>query len=456
MAQKKYEIDMINGALLPKLLLFSLPLMLSGCLQLAFNAADVIVVGRFAGDNALAAVGSTSALVNLLVNVFVGLSIGANVIMAHDWGAKAYQDAQKTITTAITTSLVSGVVLIFIGFFFAKPLLLWMGSPPEVINLSVLYLRIYFAGMPMTMVYNFGSALLRAFGDTRRPLYYLALAGCINVPLNLLFVIVLHMSVAGVALATIIAQTVSAALVVRCLVKLDGPCHLDLKNLRIDRKKLIHMLRIGLPAGIQGSLFSLSNVLIQSSVNSFGAVIMAGNAAAQSVEGFVYTAMNSIHQAAVSFTSQNMGAGLYRRVDKIALQCFGLVTVVGLLTGGGAYFAGELLLGFYSTEAEVIAAGLARMEITCLTYFICGLMDSAMGIMRGLGYSVTPMLVSLTGACAFRILWLNTIFAWDPRIEVLYFSYPVSWVLTFAAHVVCYLVVRPRIRRIFEKKKSSE
>ena len=451
MKQKKYEIDMIHGALLPKLLLFSLPLMLSGCLQLAFNAADVIVVGRFAGDTALAAVGSTTSLVNLLTNVFIGLSVGANVIMAHDWGAQAYSDAQETITTAITMSLLSGVALVFIGFFFARPLLLWMGSPEDVLDLSVLYIRVFFLGMPMTMVYNFGSALLRAFGDTRRPLYYLTLAGFINVPLNLLFVIVFHMSVAGVALATIIAQTVSAALVVRCLTKLDGPCRLDLKNLRINKHKLLRMLRIGLPAGIQGSLFSLSNVLIQSSVNSFGSVVMAGNAAANSVEGFIYTAMNSIHQAAVSFTSQNMGAGLFKRIDKIAVRCFALVIAIGLLLGVGALFAGELLLGFYSTEAEVIAAGMVRLKIMLTAYFLCGLMESAMGIMRGMGYSVIPMLVSLAGACAFRILWLNTFFAWDPRIEVLYWSYPISWVLTFAAHVTSYLIVRPRGDAAFHK-----
>ncbi|MBR3866546.1 MAG: MATE family efflux transporter [Butyricicoccus sp.] len=442
---------MIHGALLPKLLLFSLPLMLSGCLQLAFNAADVIVVGRFAGDAALAAVGSTTSLVNLLTNVFIGLSVGANVIMAHDWGAQAYNDAQETIATAITMSLLSGVALIFVGLFFARPLLVWMGSPADVLDLSVLYIRVFFLGMPMTMVYNFGSALLRAFGDTRRPLYYLTLAGCINVPLNLLFVIVFHMSVAGVALATIIAQTVSAALVVRCLMRLDGPCKLDIKNLRINKHKLLRMLRIGLPAGIQGSLFSLSNVLIQSSVNSFGSIIMAGNAAANSVEGFIYTAMNAIHQAAVSFTSQNMGAGLFKRIDKIAIECYLLVTVIGLSLGVGALMAGEVLLGFYSTEYTVVAAGMVRLKITCTAYFLCGLMDAAMGVMRGMGYSVTPMLVSLTGACAFRIVWLNTFFKWEPLIKVLYWSYPVSWFLTFVAHVVCYLVVRPHIHEAFHK-----
>ena len=447
---------MINGALLPKLLLFSLPLMLSGCLQLAFNAADVIVVGRFAGDTALAAVGSTTSLVNLLTNVFIGLSVGANVIMAHDWGARAYSDAQETITTAITMSLLSGIVLIFVGWIFARPLLIWMGSPEDVLDLSVLYIRVFFLGMPMTMVYNFGSALLRAFGDTRRPLYYLSIAGFINVPLNLLFVIVFHMSVAGVALATIIAQTVSAVLVIRCLTKLDGPCRLDLKNLHINRHKLFRMLRIGLPAGIQGSLFSLSNVLIQSSVNSFGSVIMAGNAAASSIEGFVYTAMNAIHQAAVSFTSQNMGAGLYKRIDQIAVRCYLLVSVIGLSLGCGAYAAGKLLLGIYSTEAAVIEAGLLRMQVTCTMYFLCGLMDTAMGVMRGMGYSVVPMLVSLTGACLFRIVWLNTIFAWEPRIKVLYWSYPVSWLLTFAAHVLCYLVVRPRIHAAFHKNAKKQ
>ena len=451
MNQKKYEIDMIHGALLPKLLIFSIPLMLSGCLQLAFNAADVIVVGRFAGDTALAAVGSTTSLVNLLTNVFIGLSVGANVIMAHDWGAQAYTDAKETVTTAITMSLISGVALIFVGVIFARPLLIWMGSPPDVLDLSVLYIRVFFLGMPMTMVYNFGSALLRAFGDTRRPLYYLTFAGFINVPLNLLFVIVFRMSVAGVALATIFAQTVSAALVIRCLMKLDGPCKLDIKNLHINKQKLLRMLRIGLPAGIQSSLFSLSNVLIQSSINSFGSIIMAGNAAASSVEGFIYTAMNSVHQAAVSFTSQNMGAGLFKRIDKIAFQCNLLVVAIGLAFGLGALAAGEVLLGFYSTEYTVITAGMIRMKITCATYFLCGLMDATMGIMRGMGYSVLPMLVSLTGACAFRIVWLNTMFVVDARIVTLYWSYPASWLVTFAAHVVCYLIARTQVHAVFHK-----
>lgn len=451
MNQKKYEIDMIHGALLPKLLLFCLPLMLSGCLQLAFNAADVIVVGRFAGDTALAAVGSTSSLVNLLTNVFIGLSIGANVIMAHDWGAQAYQDAQETITTAITMSLISGIFLVFVGFVFARPLLIWMGSPKDVLDLSVLYIRVFFLGMPMTMVYNFGSALLRAFGDTRRPLYYLTLAGFINVPLNLLFVIVFHMSVAGVALATIIAQTVSALLVVRCLVNLDGPCRLDIKNLHINKHKLLRMLRIGLPAGIQSSLFSLSNVLIQSSVNGFGSIIMAGNAAASSVENFIYTAMNAVHQAAVGFTSQNMGAGLYKRIDKIAVQSSLLVLGIGLALGFGVLAGGELLLGFYSSDSYVVTAGMVRMKIMCTTYFLCGLMEVVMGVLRGMGYSVMPMLVSLAGACLFRIVWLKTFFAWVPMITVLYWSYPISWALTFAVHSLCFLYARQRVINVFHK-----
>lgn len=456
MGQKKYEIDMINGPLLPKLILFSLPLMLSGCLQLAFNAADVIVVGRFAGDEALAAVGSTTALVNMLINVFVGLSVGANVIMAHDWGAKAFADVEETVHTSIAMSLFSGVVLIFIGCIFARPLLHLMGSPDNVIDLSTLYLRIYFAGMPLTMVYNFGSALLRALGDTRRPLYYLTAAGCINVPLNLFFVIVCKIGVAGVAIATVISQAVSAVLVVRCLVKMDGACHLNLRALRINRKKLLRILRIGLPAGIQGSLFSLSNVLIQSSINSFGSVAMAGNAAAQSVEGFVYTSMNAVHQAAVSFTSQNFGAGLFRRIDQIAIDCYVLVTGVGLVLGIGAWWFGDFLIGIYSADPAVITAGVARLGITCTTYFLCGLMDTAMGVMRGMGYSVMPMLVSLTGACLFRIVWIHTVFTWTRSLSVLYYSYPVSWLLTFLVHFICFLVVRPRVRALFHSKFEPE
>lgn len=437
----KYEIDMCNGPLLGKIFVFSLPLMLSGILQLMFNAADIVVVGRFAGSVALAAVGSTSSLINLLVNVFIGLSVGTNVMVAHCYGSKLHKELNEVIHTAILTALVSGVLLIFIGFFLSGPALRLMGTPEDVIEYSVLYMRIYFSGMPAMMLYNFGSAILRAVGDTKRPLFFLFGAGVINVVLNLVFVIVFHMGVAGVALATVISQVVSAILVLRCLLKTEGYLHLDLKQLRIVPDKLFKIIRIGLPAGLQGALFSISNVLIQSSINSFGSTVMAGNTASGNIEGFVYTAMNAIHQTAISFTGQNYGAMKFKRIGKIALICLGIVSVVGLVMGNGAVLFGSTLLKLYSSDAEVISYGLLRMKYLCIPYFLCGLMDVMVGFMRGMGYSIMPMIVSLTGACLFRVVWIMTIFEHHRTLETLYISYPISWFLTFAVHLICFLTV---------------
>ena len=354
MSNKSYEMNMCEGPLFSKIVVYSVPLILSGILQLLFNAADTIVVGRFAGSEALAAVGSTASLINLLTNVFMGLSIGANVLIARYYGAGKEKEASKAVHTSIMLSLISGVVLMGIGMVAARPLLALMGSPADVIDLSVLYIRIYFAGMPVILLYNFGSAILRAIGDTKRPLYYLTFAGVINVLLNLVFVIVFKMSVAGVALATIISQAVSAWLIVRCLMKLEGMCKLEPKKLSIDVPMMKNMIKLGLPAGMQGSIFSISNVLIQSSINSFGSVVMAGNAAASNVEGFTYIAMNALHQTALTFTSQNFGKRQFDRIKKIQITCVGMVIGVGLLVGGGSYLLGETLLHFYSTDAEVI------------------------------------------------------------------------------------------------------
>ncbi len=451
---KKYEIDMCNGPLFGKILLFTLPLMLSGILQLLFNAADMIVVGRWVGSNALAAVGSTGPLINLLVNVFIGLSVGANVLVARFYGAGQDKELSDTVHTAILTSLVCGIFLIFVGFFSAPIALKAMGAPKEVLGQSVLYIRIYFAAMPAMMVYNFGSAILRAVGDTRRPLYFLTFAGIINVLLNLLFVIVFSMGVAGVALATAISQVVCAVLVVNCLMHSDGSYRLDLRKLRIVRHKLFMMIRIGLPAGLQGAIFSISNVLIQSSVNSFGATAMAANSAAGNLEGFVYTAMNTLHQTAVSFVGQNYGAHKYRRIGVIALECLGIVTVVGLVMGNVVYFAGNILLKLYATEPEVITLGLRRLFFVCCPYFLCGVMDTLVGCLRGMGRSVMPMLVSLTGACLFRIIWIYTVFSMDRRLDVLYISYPISWALTGLVHAGCLLFVYMNLRKREIKKNA--
>ena len=444
-ATKKYEIDMCNGPLLGKIMVFYIPLMLSGILQLLFNAADIVVVGRFAGNEALAAVGSTSSLTNLIVNLFIGLSVGANVLVARFYGAGQDGELKEMVQTAIATALAGGVILVFLGFFISGPALGWMGTPEDVIEHSVLYMRIYFAGMPFMMVYNFGSAVLRAVGDTKRPLYYLLIAGVVNVVLNLIFVIVFSMGVAGVAAATVASQAISAALVVRCLIQTDSAYRLVLQGMKIAPDKLIKMVQIGVPAGMQGALFSISNVLIQSSVNSFGSVAMAGNTAASNIEGFVYTAMNAFHQAAISFSGQNYGARKYRRIFKVLVICEVMVVGVGALMGNVAYFFGGTLLKLYTIDPAVIEYGILRMRIICVPYFLCGVMDVAVGALRGMGYAIMPMLVSLTGACLFRVVWIYTIFQSIRTLECLYFSYPISWTLTFLVHFVCFAVVYRRL-----------
>ena len=440
-SSKKYEIDMCNGPLLGKILIFYVPLMLSGILQLLFNAADIVVVGRFAGNEALAAVGSTGSLTNLIVNLFIGLSVGANVLVARYYGAGQNSELKEMVQTAVATAVVGGVILIFLGFFLSKPALGWMGTPDDVISHSVLYMRMYFAGMPFMMVYNFGSAVLRAVGDTRRPLYYLLIAGVVNVILNLIFVIVFSMGVAGVATATVISQAISAGLVVRCLILTDSPYRLELKGMKIVPDKLLRMIQIGVPAGMQGALFSISNVLIQSSVNSFGSVAMAGNTAGSNIEGFIYTAMNAFHQAAISFSGQNYGARKYKRIKKVLLICELLVLIVGALMGGLAYLFAGSLLRIYTVDPEVIQYGILRLGIICVPYFLCGMMDVAVGALRGMGYAIMPMLVSLTGACLLRVVWIYTVFQRYHTLKCLYISYPVSWGLTFAVHMVCFLIV---------------
>ncbi len=403
MKRKSYEIDMCSGSLFPKILMFSIPLMLSSILQLLFNAADMVVVGRFAGSTALAAVGANASLINLLTNLFIGFSVGANVLVARFYGAKKEGEISETVHTAVVLSVVCGLGLMVFGMLVAPQILVVMGTPGDVLGQAVLYIRIYFAGMPVILLYNFGSSILRAVGDTQRPLYYLFGAGIINIVLNLIFVIGFHLGVAGVALATVISQVVSAGLILRCLMHMEGGCRVELKNLRMKKEKVLQIVRIGLPAGLQGTVFSLSNVLIQSSVNSFGSVAMAGNTAASNIEGFIYMAMNSYHQTALSFTSQNFGAGNYKRIGKVLAECLAMVTGVGLGMGWAAYLSGSWLLGIYSSDPKVIEVGLLRLSVICTTYCLCGIMDVLVGELRGLGYAVMPMVVSLLGACGFQI-----------------------------------------------------
>lgn len=440
---KKYEIDMCTGRILPKLLSFVIPLMCSSMLQLLFNATDTVVVGRFAGDNSLGAVGTTSPIINLLVNLFIGLSIGTNVLTARDYGAKKKDELSKTIHTSMVISVISGIGLTIVGIIFARNILELMNTPSKVIDLSTLYLRIYFLGMTATMIYNFGSAILRAVGDTKRPLYYLIISGVINVLLNLIFVIVFNMGVAGVGLATVIAQVISAFLVVRCLMKEQGMIRLELSKLAIHKDKIIEIIRIGLPAGVQGVLFALSNVIIQASINGFGDIVLAGNSAAGSIEGFVYVGMNAFYQGAISFTSQNVGAGKKDRVLKILFTAEACVIVVGLVLGNGANILGGWLLKIYSKNPQVIEAGLVRLSVISVTYALCGMMDVMVGVLRGLGYSIMPMIVSLIGACGLRIVWLSTVFQLEAyhKIEIVYMSYPITWIITFVAHVICFIYV---------------
>lgn len=438
----RYDIDMLNGPVLPRLLSFALPLMLSSMLQLTFNAADVIVVGRFEGDAALAAVGAPGSLINLLVNLFLGLSVGANVVVAQCCGAGDYRQTGEAVHTAVALSLVGGVLVGVFGFLLAGPLLGLMSTPAEVLPLATSYMRIYFLGMPANMLYNFGAAILRAIGDTRRPLAYLTLAGVVNVVLNLLFVIAFGMGVSGVALATIISQLISATLVTLCLIRTDGAIHLDVRRIRLHPDKVWRIARVGLPAGLQGMVFSLSNVLIQSTVNSFGKSAVAGNTTASNLEGYIYVAMNSIHQGAITFTGQNVGARKYDRIPKVCAASLVAVTGIGLALGGFLMLAKGWLFRIYTNDDAVIAAAGLRSGIIAPTYFLCGMMEVMVGLLRGMGSSVTPMVVSILGACVLRIVWILTIYPLNPTLPTLYLSYPVSWFITFAAHTVCYVVIK--------------
>ena len=447
--RRSHEMDMCSGPLLKKILTFALPLAASSVLQLLFNAADIVVVGRWAGDNALAAVGSNASLINLLINLFIGLSVGTNILSARFVGAQNKEAVRSTVHTSMLLALLSGLFLAVVGFFAAEPLLHLMQVPPSILPLSTLYLKIYFLGMPATMLYNFGAALLRSIGDTRRPLLFLFLAGVVNVGLNLVFVIVLHMSVAGVALATVASQVLSAALVIRCLCREESDIRLELKSLRMDKLRLKQIASVGIPSGLQNVAFALSNVIIQSSINGFGETVISGNTAAANIDSFVFAAFNAFYQANVAFTSQNYGAGRWERIRPIAVRCVACSAATALLLGGGAFLFGESLLGIYTRSDEVIAAGMVRITCICLPYVLGALMDSLVGSVRGIGYSVLPTVVSLLGACGLRILIIATIFQL-PQFHtptLIYLTYPITWTVTFLAHVVCFAVGMGRLRR---------
>ena len=452
----KKEMDMCEGPLAGKILRYTLPLALSGILQLCFNAADMIVVGRYSSGEALAAVGSTGALINLIINVFMGLSVGVSVCVAHAWGAKNKESVRQIVHTAMLTSIIAGMIVLLIGFFGCRTFLTWMGTPDNVIDLSTTYMKIYFLGMPACMVYNFGASILRSIGDTKRPLLFLIIAGIVNVLLNMFTVILLHMGVAGVAVATAASQVVSAALVVIFLMRRQDSCRLVLRHLRIYPDKLLSIVRVGLPAGLQGAVFSISNVLIQSSINSFGSVAMEGNTAASNLEGFIYNAMNAFYHSALTFTGQNLGARKPERIPRILLTTIALSMSISLTLSGLMYVFREPLLALYRPGApEVLAYGSLRMSIIVLTYFLCGIMDVFTGSLRGMGASLTPMLISLMGACVTRVIWIYTVFAANPTLQVLYLCYPVSWLFTICMQVVAFIVIRHNVQKRFSTQLAN-
>ena len=450
---------MLQGPLLPSILLYTFPIILTSLLQLLFNAADLVVVGRWCGSVAVAAVGATGAITNLIVNLFIGLSVGSGVTMAHALGGRNADAAHKTVHTTLPLALISGVFLTVIGVGFSETFLRLMGTPEDVLPLSAKYMRIYFCGITFTMVYNFCASILRAAGDTRSPLVFLTLAGVINVVMNIIFVTQLGMDVDGVALATVISQGVAALMVVMAMMRRTDESRLELKKMRIYKPQLLKIIRIGLPAGLQSSMFSISNVIIQSSINSFGSVAMSGNAAAGNIEGFVWAAMNAFHQTAVNFTGQNMGARRYDRIRMILWCCLGSVTVVGLLLGVLGFAFGPQLLSIYITDSqEAISYGVMRLMYVCLPYCLCGMMDVSSGALRGLGSSFAPMVISVLGVCGMRIGWIYTIFQ-IPRfhtLQSLYISYPISWAITYAAQLFAFLYLFNRFRKAHAEEEVKE
>ena len=441
----KYEIDMCNGSILDKLVSFSIPLMLSGILQLLFNAVDIIVVGQFTGNEALAAVGSTTALINVFVNLFIGISLGASVLAARFYATGQEKEMTEPVHTSITLALISGIAMGIIGVIAAKGALELMDTPDNVLNLSTLYMRIYFMGMPFFMLYNYGAAILRAVGDTKRPLLFLIISGATNVVLNLLLVIQFHLGVAGVAIATVISQCISCILVLRCLYLSDGSYQLRFNKLGMKTRYVKQIFQIGIPAGIQSTIINFSNVLLQSSVNSFGSVAMAGYTAANNILGFLYVSVNSITQACMSFTSQNYGVRKFKRMDKVLLECLGLTVIVALVLGGGSYLFGAELMHIYTKSTKVIECGVDIMLYTTVTYFLCGIMDLLPGALRGMGHSTVPMILSVIGTVGTRIVWIYVIFPCHRSLDFLFISYPVSWLLTIVMQVICFYFVRKKV-----------
>ena len=452
MKRNKYEIDMCNGTIMDKLISFSLPLMLTSILQLMFNAVDIIVVGRFSGSDALAAVGSTTALINIFTNLFIGISLGANVLAARYYAAGRDQEMSESVHTAIALALVSGVIMAFVGFAMSRFALELMDTPGDVIGQSATYMRIYFLGMPFFMLYNYGAAILRAVGDTKRPLMFLCAAGLANVALDLLLVIVIPLDVAGVAIGTVASQMVSCILVLRCLHRTEGSYQLRFSKLRIRAVYLKRIFQVGIPAGIQSTVINFSNAMLQSSVNSFGSIAMAGYTAANNILGFLYVSVNAVTQACMSFTSQNYSVGKQKRMDRVLTDCMILSAGAALVLGVGAYVFGSRLLGIYTSDAEVVQCGLEILSITTVPYFLCGIMDLFPGALRGMGRSAVPMILSVIGTVGTRIVWIYGFFPHNRTLRFLFISYPGSWIFTIAMQAVCFWIVRKQCIRQLKRE----
>ncbi|MBR3867842.1 MAG: MATE family efflux transporter [Clostridia bacterium] len=442
---KRKNLDMTNGPFLKKIFIFAIPLVFTGLLQLLYNSADTAIVGKFAGSEALAAVGSTGSLINLIINVFMGMSMGAGVMAARHIGAGDEKRVSKCVHTAIPLGLISGIIVAVIGFFFSESMLRLMQVPEEVIGLSSVYLKIYFMGAPGSIVYNFGASILRASGDTKRPLYILAVSGIINVILNLILVIPFKLSVAGVAIATIVSQYITAIVVIIHMLKTGSVIRLNFKKIRFDKRELICIIRIGIPAGLQNSLFSISNVLIQSAVNSFGDIAMAGIAAGSQFDGYIYTCTNAIAQTAMTFTSQNIGAVKYKNVGKVYRYCFAITTIVAVIMSAFGYFFREQVVWIFADNPDVIAIGAERLALVIPFYVFCSLQDVTASQIRGMGKSLEPMIISLVGVCGVRLMWIFVILPDNYSLIDLYWAYPISWAIAFFALFALYLILKARM-----------
>ena len=439
---------MTSGSIPKQMVFFALPILLGNLFQQLYNTVDSLIVGNFLGSQALAAVSSSGNIIFLMIGFFNGVAIGAGVVISRYFGAREIERMQNAIHTTVAFGMIVSFIMTLIGVFFTPTLLRWMGTPDSVMAASVTYFKIYFLGSFGSIMYNFFVGILQAVGDSKHSLYYLIVSSVVNIVLDLFFIAVLKMGVGSAALATIISEGISSALILLCLKHMDGPLHFELKDMRFHKELALKMLEVGLPAGLQGIIFSISNVLIQSSINSFGSLVMAGNTAASNIEGFVYTSMNAVYQTSLSFTSQNFGAKKYNRIDKILLECLVIVSIVGLVLGQGAYFFGQQLLSIYSSDERVIQFGINRLAVISTMYCLCGIMDTLVGSLRGIGYSILPMLVSLTGVCVIRVIWIFTVFKSVHTTFSLYISYPITWVITLVAHGICFMVVRKKIRRV--------